>query len=168
MIAATVATIGITGLGAAGIASAATDTTTESSSLVDKLATKFGLKKADVQAVFDEERTARDAKRLQNITDKLAAGVKAGTITQAQSDKILAKVKDLQANRQAQHDKMESMTSDERKTAMDAKRTEIQQWIADNDIPAEFARLLHRGGHGGFGGHSRGMDKPADSTTPIN
>jgi len=146
MVAATVATIGAGALGI-GVANAATSTSgSPSSSLVDKLVAKFGLNKADVQAVFDEERTAREAERLQNITDKLAAGVKAGTITQDQSDKILAKVKELQANREANRTKMESMTDDERKAAMEAERTAMKQWITDNNIPDEFARLV-RGSH---------------------
>lgn len=173
MIAAAVATIGLTGLSAAGIANAETNTTTTgSTSIVDKLATKFGLKKADVQAVFDEEHAARDTDRLQNINDKLAAGVKAGTITQVQSDKLLAKIKEIQTTREANHDKMDRVTGAERKAAMEAKRTEITQWITDNKIPAEFAQLLHMGmgGHGGMDmhGHGHDMDEPSDSTTSTN
>ena len=35
----------------------------ENGSLVDRVATKFNLNKADVQAVFDEDREARQAER---------------------------------------------------------------------------------------------------------
>ena len=44
-----------------------------------------------------------------------------------------------QSDRQTNREKMKSMTSEERKTAMEAHRAETKQWIADNDIPAEFA-----------------------------
>ncbi len=166
MIAATVATIGLSGLGAAGLASAATDSssrTSGNSSLVDKLVAKFGLKKADVQAVFDAERTEREAARTQKIADKLAAGVTAGTITQAQSDAITAKVKELQATHDTNRDKFKDMTNAERKTAMEAERTAMKTWITENDIPDEFARLLRKGGmHGGPG---RSYGPHADSST---
>ena len=166
MIAATVATIGAGSLGM-GLASAETNSTSSSNSLADKIATKFGLKKAAVQAVFDEEHTARKAERTQQIADKLAAGVKAGTITQAQSDAITARVKQLQAAHEANRDKMESMTDDERKAAMEAERTALKQWITDNKIPDEFARLLRMGGRG-HGGHGGNFGPPANDTTTNN
>jgi len=161
IVAATIATIGVGGLGV-GIANAATNTTSTGTSIVDKLVAKFGLKKADVQAVFDQDRTEHEAQRLQNITDKLAAGVKAGTITQTQSDAILAKVKEIQATRDANHAKMDSMTDAERKTAMEAERTALKQWITDNKIPDEFAHLLKMGGHGGPAGD---MAPPTSSSS---
>ena len=69
-----------------------------------------------------------------------------------------------QTDRQTNREKMKSMTSEERKTAMEAHRAEMKQWIADNDIPAEFARLLGRGGHGGMGGYGRMMGAPYSDT----
>jgi hypothetical protein len=154
MIAAAVATIGAGSIGV-GLASAAT-TSTKDTELVDKLVAKFGLKKADVQAVFDAEHTAREAERTQATAEKLAAGVKAGTITQAQSDAITAKLKEMQADREANHAKMDTMTDAERKTAMDAKQTEMKKWLTDNKIPEDFMRSLHMGGHHGSGGPGMG------------
>jgi outer membrane murein-binding lipoprotein Lpp len=161
VIAATVATLGLGTLGVAGIANAATTSSNSTgTSIVDKLVAKFGLSKSDVQAVFDEDRSAHEAARLQEMGDKLAAGVKAGTITQAQSDAITAKVKGLQSERDANRTKMESMTDDERKAAMDAERSALKQWISDNKIPDEFARLLEMGGHAG--------PPPSDSSSNTN
>lgn len=168
LLAGSVAAIGLSTLGVVGFASAATNSSNKtSSSIVDKLVAKFGLKKADVQAVFDEQRTAHEAERLQNISDKLAAGVKAGTITQDQSDKILAKVKELQAKREANHAKMETMTKDERKAAMEAERTALKAWISDNKIPDAFAHFLRMGGGHGMGGHGM-MDSDKDGTPDSN
>lgn len=172
IIAASVATIGIGSLGV-GIANA--QTSTSGTGIVDKLATKFGLKKAEVQAVFDQEHTEREAQMQQNVADKLAAGVKAGTVTQAQSDAITAKLKEFQATREANRDKMQSMTEAERKAAMEAERTAMQKWITDNNIPEEFAIFAHMGGHGGPGGmhEGRGMMggdgmSPSDDSPTAN
>jgi hypothetical protein len=149
MIAAAVATIGAGSIGV-GLASAATNNSTSGgSSLVDKLVAKFGLKKADVQAVFDAEHTTRQAERTQAVADKLAAAVKAGTITQTQSDAITAKLKAMQAERETGHAKFESMTDAERKTAVEAKKAEMKKWLSDNKIPEDFMRTLHMGGHHG-------------------
>jgi 3-hydroxyacyl-CoA dehydrogenase len=167
LVAATIATIGAGSLGV-GIANAATNTSTaNNTSIVDKLAAKFGLKKADVQAVFDQNHQDHEAQELANIQTKLTAGVKAGTITQVQSDAITAKIKELETTRDANHAKMETMTDAERKTAMDAQRTALEKWITDNKIPTEFANLLHEGGHGGRGGHGMqgDVDTSTDSTT---
>ena len=160
--AAAVATIGASSLGMIGFASAASNkSTSNSDSLVDKIATKFGLKKSDVQAVFDENHSAHQAKRQQKIADMLADGVKDGTITQVQSDAITAKIKELQTKFENNRAKFESMTGAERKAAIETERTALEQWLKDNKIPDEYTRFLrgpkHMGGprgdkkmHGGM------------------
>ncbi len=153
LIAATVATIGLSSIGV-GAVSAATDTSSNGrASVVDKLVAKFGLNKSDVQAVFDENRTEREAERLTNLQEKLATAVKDGTLTQKQSDAIVAKYKELQSAREANRDKFEDMTSDERKAAMEAERTAFEKWKTDNNIPDVYVRFIRFGGHGhGLGG----------------
>lgn len=168
--AATLATIGIGSLGAFGVANAATNTsTTSGTSIVDKIVAKFGLKKADVQAVFDEDRTAHEAERLTSLKDKLATAVKDGKLTQSQSDAIVAKYNEMQSTREANKDKFASMTDTERKSAMDAEKTAFDTWVTSNNIPTEYAQLLHMGGHGGPGGPGMGgmrgdMAPPTTST----
>lgn len=153
LIAATVATIGIGGL-SVGAASAATNTSGASgTSIVDKLVAKFGLNKSDVQAVFDENRTAREAERLSKLQERLDTAVKDGKLTQKQSDAIVAKFKELQSAREANREKFESMTDEERKSAMEAERTAFEKWKTDNNIPDAFARLVHMGRMGGMGMH---------------
>jgi hypothetical protein len=166
LVTAAVATVAIGTLGV-GIANAATSpATSKNDNLVAKIAAKFGLKTADVQAVFDQQKAARTAERTQDITDKLAAGVKAGTITQAQSDLIKAKINQLQTVRAANRATLENMTDIERKTAIDADKTALTNWISDNKIPNEFVRLLRVGGRAGHRG--LGGDKDSSSTSTNN
>ncbi len=144
---ATAVTIGVAGL--AGIASAQT-ATTGSSSLVDKIATKFNLKKADVQAVFDADRSERIAQRETEVKTKLDAAVKAGTITQTQEDQLIAKQKEMRTFMESLKDK----TGEERRTAMKEKMDEFKQWLTDNKIPDSVIKEVR--GLGGFGGRGHG------------
>lgn len=163
MVGGAVAAVGLGSLGSVGLASAATSTNTNpQQSLIEKLSTKFKLNKDDVKKVFDEEHTAREAERTASVKTKLDAAVKAGTLTQAQEDKIIAKAAELQKTRQADMEALKDKTQAERKAAMEAKRAEIDKWISDNGIPTEFARYVMGGGprghgHGGpAGGMGRG------------
>jgi hypothetical protein len=124
----TAVTLGVVGL--SSIASA--QTSTSGTSLIDKIATKFNLKKADVQAVFDADRTERQAERLAENSTRLQSLVDKGTITADQKTKIEAKQKELQTKR-------------------DAERTELEKWATDNGIDAKY--LMGGGmGRGGKGG----------------
>ncbi|MDB5183053.1 MAG: hypothetical protein JWO47_837 [Candidatus Saccharibacteria bacterium] len=165
LVAATVASIGVGALGV-GVANAATSTTgTTETSIVDKIAAKFGLKKADVQAVFDQNRADHEASRLTKLQTKLKAGVTAGTITQAQSDAIVAEFKSLQTTRDANRGKMSTMTAAERKAAREAEKTAFDKWVSDNKIPTEYANMLHGGGHRGHGGPDGDIAPASDMTS---
>ena len=115
--------LGVVGLGA--IASAQTNTS--GMGIVDKIATKFNLKKADVQAVFDADKTEHEAARAAEESTRLQALVDKGTISSDQKTKIEAKQVEL-------------------KTARDAERTALDKWATDNGIDASYLR-------GGMGGH---------------
>jgi len=169
--AATALTIGLGGLGTVGLASAATNSNSSTgTSIVDKIAAKFGLNKTEVQAVFDTEHAEREAEHLTSLQDTLKTAVADGKLTQAQSDAIIAKYKDMQAKREANHDTMESLTEDERKTKMEKERTAFETWKTDNDIPDEYARLIRMGGrgHGGLGGPGGNMTPPSSSSSSAN
>jgi hypothetical protein len=144
--------LGLGGLGV-GVVSAATDT--KPATLVDELAQKFNLKKADVQAVFDQHKTEMDASREQKFTEKLDAAVTKGTITSAQKDLIVKKVAELKASRDANRDAMKDKTQAEREAAMKADRDALQTWADANKIPMD---LLMGGMGGPGGGHMRGGD----------
>lgn len=149
LIAATAATLSLGALVPVA-AMAQSDTSTSSSSIVDKIASKFNLNKADVQKVFDEEHATREAEREQKSKDELAALVKAGTLTQAQADKITAKRAEMKADMEANRDAMKDKTEAERKAAMDAKKAELDKWASDNGIDVKYVMPGHGGrSHGG-------------------
>ena len=158
MVAGVVAATSLAGLTGAQIANAETNaqsgTTNPMSSLVDALATKFNLNKADVQKVVDEQHAKMQAEREQQVQDQVAALVTDGKLTQAQADKINAKRAELQKERDANRTAMQEMTDTERKAEMASHRTELNQWMEDNGIDSQYAYLL-MGGHGR--GHGGGM-----------
>lgn len=95
-------------------------------SLAQAIASKFNLNKDDVQKVIDQQHQDR----LKQHLDKL---VEDGKITSDQETKILAKLEEMKPKMEAAR-----QTSDtaERKKALDALRSEMQQWEKDNGIPA--------------------------------
>ncbi|RTK94578.1 hypothetical protein EKI60_03090 [Candidatus Saccharibacteria bacterium] len=143
-----VATVGLAGLGSVGLASAATASKDPQAGLIDTLVSKFNLNRDEVQKVFDAEHQARQAEREAEQAERLKTLVTDGKLTQTQADKITAKAKELQTEREANRDTMKDKTNEERKAAMEAARDEIEQWLSDNDIPEEYGRLVFGGGHG--------------------
>lgn len=105
LVAGAAATIGVAGLSGLGVASAATNSSSEDS-LVSKIATKFGLKEADVQAVFDQEKAERNAERQAEIADRLQEAVDEGAITAAQKTLIENKLKELHNARESAHEEL--------------------------------------------------------------
>lgn len=151
---------GATGVGIAqSSANAAENTTTNSqstkddprSNLIDALVKKFNLKKADVQAVFDEDRSKVDAQREADAKAQLAQLVKDGKLTQEQADKITAKRaeihKEMEANRTSGTRPSES--------DMQTKRTELDKWFTDNSISTDYHYLVMGGGRGHGGPDGR-------------
>jgi predicted phage gp36 major capsid-like protein len=167
VIAGLAATIGLAGLGA-GVAHAATsssDSNNPMSSLVDAIATKFNLDKTQVQQVFDEQKTKMDAEREQEVKDELAQLVTDGKLTQAQSDAITAKRAELEKEREANRDSFKDKTAEERKSEMDTKRTELEQWAKDNGIDTQYLKYVFGHGPGGRGGHGPGGHNAPDDNT---
>lgn len=118
-------------------------------SIVDQLATRFHLNKADVQKVFDENQASRQAMHMQNEQTRLAALVKAGTLTQAQADKITAKLAEMQTERETDRTEMKSLTPAERHDKREVERTALQKWATDNGIDIKYLMP----GHGDMGRH---------------
>lgn len=147
LIAGAVTTIGLAGLVGTSVVSAASDTNS-SGTLVDKIAQKFNLNKADVQAVFDQNRADHEAEHQADLKTRLDQAVKDGKLTTDQENKILAKLKELQADRDANRASMKDKTPAERKVAQDAKKAKIEQWAKDNNIPTEYLHFFGPRGHG--------------------
>lgn len=162
-----VTSIGLASAVGIGVASAATDTANHnSSSLVDRLASKFDLKKSDVQAVFDQDRSEREAQRQAQLEKELTQAVTDGKLTSAQKDTILAKQKEVKAAMQADRDSMKDKTAAERKAAMDQKRTDLENWAKENNIPTEYLRYVMGGGHGPHGNNMGSGVGPHRTNTP--
>ena len=138
IIATSIATVGLAAALGVGAVSAAT-TSTGHESLIDKLVTKFHLNKADVQQVFDQQRTENQADH--TVTE--------GKITQDQETKILAKL----AEEQTFHDSIKDKSEADRRAAMKTHRVELQKWATDNGIDIKYL-FGGRGRH--MGGHMRG------------
>jgi hypothetical protein len=149
IIAGAAATLGLAGLGAAHVASAASNPSGPDNGLVAKIADKFHLNKSDVQAVFDENRAEHQAAHQQRIEDRLNQAVKDGKLTEDQKNKILTKLAEVRATMESLKDK----TPAERRATMIKQRGELEQWARDNNIPMQY---LHPGigmrGHHMMGG----------------
>lgn len=151
-----------------GVAQAAT--TTGSDNLVDKISQRFNVDKAEVQKVFDEERTARQAEREQRYEERLSQAVKDGKLTEDQKTKLLAKHKELKAEMEKRHESREAERGDmaqkteaerealveQRKAEMDKQRAEIEAWEKANNIPSGYLMMKGHGGKGGHGGPGGG------------
>jgi hypothetical protein len=122
----------VVGLAAfAGVVSAQTPTPSNNQqTLVDKISTRFNLNKSDVQAVFDEDKSARQAEMQQKMDDRLTQAVTDGKITAAQKTAIEDKYQEMKTYLESIKDKPTS----EQKTLMKAKMDELQQWAKDNGL----------------------------------
>lgn len=125
-------------------------TTDPQATLVQKIAEKFNLNKEDVQAVFDETRKTQESKRQQKFESRLDQAVKDGKITEDQKKMILEKMSSMKANREAEMEKLKSMTPEERKAAMKDHKDDLKTWANENGIDlksilGEFGPRMHHG-----------------------
>ena len=128
----------------------AQEITDPQSALVEKIATKFGLNKDEVQKVFDEERTEMHAQMQLKQEERLSQLVKDGKITEAQKTLIINKQKEMQTQRKANKDSFKDLTPEERKTQMESKKAELDAWAKENGIDPTylFPGKEMMGGHG--------------------
>ncbi len=134
-----VAAMGVVATGAAAYAN------TNQSSLADSIANKFNLNKAEVQKVIEQDHQ-------RHAGEHLARLVRDGKLTQAQADMLKAKQAELAPKREAARNETDPA---KRKAAMDAIRSEMDQWAKDNGIDLG-AIQPKRGMHGPVG---MGMDR---------
>jgi hypothetical protein len=130
---------------------------TPMSSLVQKLADKFGLSRDEVQAVFDEEHASREAERETRYHEKLTQLVSDGKITEDQKKLILAKHNEMMERHQSDRDSLDSSTLQERKTKMQEERAALEDWAKTNNIDVQY--LMGMWGGKGHGRHMK-MDLP--------
>jgi hypothetical protein len=113
--------------------------------LVDKVASRFNLNKADVQAVFDEARQEDMAKFHAAAEIQLTQLVTDGKLTEAQKQAIIAKRQELHAAHESHKETMADLGSDEHLAAMKAQHEALQAWAEQNDIPLEYVMPFGRG-----------------------
>lgn len=146
--------LGLTVLGAAVFGTlgvhAQTSTNNPVTSLVEKLAQKFGLNQAEVQAVFNEHRSQIHAQMLVRIEERLNQAVTDGKITEAQKQLILDKHKEFQEKHEAQKETLQNLTPDERRAEIEKNKTELETWAKENGIDLQYLFPLF-GHHHEFG-----------------
>lgn len=119
------------------------DTNPIHDSLITKIAQKFNLKEADVEAVFESVRDERQEEMKANRQEKLSQAVKDGVITEAQKNTLLAKMEEHFGERPAQG----------------RDREEMQNWFKAQGIDETKLREYMRPVGKGYG-ESRGMGMP--------
>jgi hypothetical protein len=150
-----------TTLGVASQAHAQTNNTNPIASIVAKIAQKFGLKEADVQSVFDQDRKDRQTQMEAKYEATLTQDVKDGKITEAQKQLILAKHKELQTKRQSDFANKKNLTPEQRKAEMTQEKQDLDAWAKQNGIDAKYLFGGGKMGMGrGMGGHGPNGPKP--------
>lgn len=152
IVATIVGAVGTGTVATGAIANAESGTTTGTdpmSSLVDKIASTFNLDKTKVQEVFDEQRSEMETKREAEVETKLQTLVNNGTITAEQKTAIKAKMAEMKAERESNKDDFKDMTEEERKAAMDKKKTELETWAKEQGIDLTKLTGIFRGPGGG-------------------
>ena len=76
--------------------------------LITRIAQKFNLKEADVEAVFEAVRDERQEEMKAKKEEKLSQAVSDGVITEAQKTAILAKMQEHMGERQQNREEMQS------------------------------------------------------------
>lgn len=150
----------VAGGGAAAVKAAANEPAAGPASLITKIAQKFGLKEADVKAVFDEEMAAHKADMQAKMQDHLTTLVTEGKITEAQKQLIISKRAEMESARAAEMDSLKDKTPAQRKALMDQKRSELEAWAKTNGIDLKYLMPMGHG-LGGRGGHG-GMPKASN------
>lgn len=122
-----------------------------SETLIQRLVQKFGLKTADVQAVFDTVRSEQQTEMQQKMAERLDTLVSEGKITQAQKELIIAKHTELQKQREADKDELRDLTPEERRAKMEARRSELEAWAKENGIDIQYVVAFGKGRGIGMG-----------------
>ena len=84
------------------------DTNPMHDSLITKIAQRFNLKEADVEAVFESVRDERQEEMKANRQEKLSQAVKDGVITEAQKTTLLAKMEEHIGERRENREEMQN------------------------------------------------------------
>jgi hypothetical protein len=118
-------------------------------SLIERIAARFSLDEAEVEAVFDEYKEERRAEHKAQITERLADLVEDGTITNEQKTLLEAKLEEHRQKREELRN--QDLSRQEHRDAMSELRDDFKQWLDDNGIDLDAILPIVGHGHGGRG-----------------
>ncbi len=116
----------------------AADSGVNTLSIVTRIAQRFGLSETDVQKVFEEHRQERHEEHAKIFEERLTQAVTDGKITEQQKQAILGKFKELHEQHTATMESFKDMTPQERRTAMEKKRIELESWAKEQGIDTTY------------------------------
>lgn len=123
--------------------------TTMFSRLVEKIAAAFNLDKSKVEVVVEEvqkeHQAERQAEMKQKQAEHLSTLVSEGKITEAQKQAIIAKTEEMRNS--FNPETMKNMTQEERKSAMEKQRSNLESWAQSQGIDTQYL-MMGRGGKG--------------------
>lgn len=132
--------------------------------LIDKLSETFNLNRDQVEAVFDEHRTAITAEQKAMHERYLQSKVDDATLTAEQKTALSGKLNELHAAREEWRN--QELTPEQMKEKMTTSWEELQRWAEEQGINlAELKLMGHdmHGMHGAHDGHRRGMGGTSDT-----
>lgn len=118
---------------------------TPTSSVVQRIAQRFGLNEADVKAVFDEEKEDKHARMQARYEQRLNKYVSEGLISETQKQLILDKQDEMEADRQARIQEGQSFTPEEEHTYRQNQRQELRNWAKEQGIELKYLFPYGRG-----------------------
>ena len=127
----------------------AQSTTGGYTSIVQRIAERFGVSEDEVQQVFDEVHADHRTQKQENFTASLDESVASGDLTDTQAQLILDKKEDMIAF----HESLKDMSPEEKQEAFQNHKEELKQWAEENDINTN--ELF--GGHGMNGFRNKGF-----------
>jgi|GEM_PF-589552 len=135
MVATAILILGVACAGIGAASAAAEDgKTNPMGELVFAIAQKFNLNEADVQKVFDEQRSKMETRRQQAFIDRIDKAVAAGKLTQAQAGVIKSKKTEYESLIAG----LSGKAAAERNAKLEKFAAALKQWAADNNIPAGY------------------------------
>jgi hypothetical protein len=142
----------ISGLAFGSSKAYAAENTNPFSTIIEKLAAKFELKQEDVKQVFDDVRNEKQAANEKKYENYLSQAIKDKKITDAQKKLLIAKHQELQKSRAEKPANWQNLSAEERKTAMQKEKDDLNAWAKANNIDIKYL-------FGGFGNKEKGMMK---------
>lgn len=123
--------------------------------IVQRIAQRFNLNQSDVQKVFDEAHQEKRTQMQTKLEDRLNQAIKDGKITEAQKTAILNKLQE-QKNNKPSIEQFKNQTPEQRKQAMQQKKTEFENWVKQNGLTLQtLQEILGHGGKGFWMGHGK-------------